>query len=394
MKRRTIRRGQPLVAFAVMLGGWALARYAAWTLLGSDPFVHEPVAAGTPVPAVRQVHKEVTALADRPNSGVGVRFISPTPAANPAPQFAPVPGASPLPQLSPMQPELAPPPVATLPPKPATAADEAVVAMGGHQLLWLAAVSRVPLPPEVARAMAATPASAPPAAIPAPALARSKPMANRWSADGWVLLRDNSGPAGLAAIGGSYGASQAGAVLRFRLDRSSAHRPSAYLRLTGALNGTREQEAAFGLFARPLAGLPLVTMAEVRASRFTGGTRLRPAAAVVTELPPLNLPLKLRAEAYGQAGWVGGAGATGFVDGQLRLDRKLATIAGTELRAGGGVWGGAQKGASRLDVGPSANLALRLGDTASARVSADWRFRIAGSAAPSSGPALTLSAGF
>lgn len=136
MKRRTIRRGQPLVAFAVMLGGWALARYAAWTLLGSDPFVHEPVAAGTPVPAVRQVHKEVTALADRPNSGVGVRFISPTPAANPAPQFAPVPGASPLPQLSPMQPELAPPPVATLPPKPATAADEAVVAMGGHCSGW------------------------------------------------------------------------------------------------------------------------------------------------------------------------------------------------------------------------------------------------------------------
>ncbi|MEP7223149.1 MAG: hypothetical protein ABI673_10855 [Novosphingobium sp.] len=56
--------------------------------------------------------------------------------------------------------------------------------------------------------------------------------------------------------------------------------------------------------------------------------------------------------------------------------------------------GGAQRGASRVDVGPSAGIVLRLGDAAAARLAMDWRFRVAGHAAPASGPAVTLSAGF
>jgi len=61
---------------------------------------------------------------------------------------------------------------------------------------------------------------------------------------------------------------------------------------------------------------------------------------------------------------------------------------------GGGVWGGAQKGAARLDIGPSATMTIGLGESAAARLGLDWRFRVAGDAAPASGPALTLSAGF
>jgi hypothetical protein len=64
------------------------------------------------------------------------------------------------------------------------------------------------------------------------------------------------------------------------------------------------------------------------------------------------------------------------------------------VRAGAGAWGGAQKGASRLDLGPAATMGLGLGASASARLALDWRFRVTGDAAPSSGPALTLSAGF
>lgn len=56
--------------------------------------------------------------------------------------------------------------------------------------------------------------------------------------------------------------------------------------------------------------------------------------------------------------------------------------------------GGAQKGAARLDVGPAASAAVGLGESGGARLAVDWRFRVAGSAAPKSGPALTLSAGF
>lgn len=384
MKRASRRRGQPLVAFVVMLGGWTVARYAAWTFMGSDPFVHEPVAAGTPAPGNRAV---IAKPALPIVKAAPIKFL-PLESQDGSGRNEALPSVTPAPvELAP--PLSAPPVVSPMPGTPQAApidkSQDAIATMGGHQLLWLSAFSKLPLPAEALPALAAHALRAAPIA---------KSATYRWSADGWVLLRRNTGPAGLAAIGGSYGASQAGAVLRYRIDTASAHKPSLYLRLTGALNGTREQDSALGFSARPIGKLPLVAMAEVRASRTPGGTHLRPAFALVTELPPVRLPLKLRAEAYGQAGWVGGANSTGFVDGQLRVDRKLITLGSSEVRAGGGAWGGAQKGASRLDIGPTANLSLRLSDTASARLSADWRFRISGRAAPSSGPALTLSAGF
>ena len=144
---------------------------------------------------------------------------------------------------------------------------------------------------------------------------------------------------------------------------------------------------------RPIPGLPLRVLAEGRATRTINGTIMRPAAALVSELPPARLPLGLRGETYLQAGYVGGRGATAFVDGQARLERPLVHAGGFALRAGGGVWGGAQRGASRLDVGPTATVSFRLG-AAQSRVSADYRWRVAGNAAPGSGPVVTLSAGF
>ena len=60
---------------------------------------------------------------------------------------------------------------------------------------------------------------------------------------------------------------------------------------------------------------------------------------------------------------------------------------------GGGAWGGVQPGLSRLDIGPSATVRLRVGGT-TVRASADYRFRISGDAAPASGPALTLATDF
>jgi hypothetical protein len=101
----------------------------------------------------------------------------------------------------------------------------------------------------------------------------------------------------------------------------------------------------------------------------------------------------MRGEGYAQAGYVGGRFATAFVDGQARIDRLVARLGKSEVRAGAGVWGGAQKHAARLDVGPSATASFRLGETQS-RVALDYRVRIAGDAAPKSGPALTISAGF
>lgn len=239
------------------------------------------------------------------------------------------------------------------------------------------------------------PPDEPPVAMTRALLAPHRAEASRWSGDAWLLLR-RGGTVSLASGPGfaTYGASQAGAVLRYRLVPDSGHRPAAYLRATAALNGSGEREVATGLSARPVAALPVAALAELRVTRQPGGTRLRPAVMAVTEIAPVALPQRLRAEIYGQVGYVGGRAATAFVDGQIRLDRGLDAVGPADLRFGVGGWGGAQKGASRLDLGPTVSASLAAGHGVFVRLSADWRLRVAGNAAPASGPALTLSAGF
>lgn len=229
----------------------------------------------------------------------------------------------------------------------------------------------------------------------APSAPAHGPVLPRWSADGWLLWRRGGGgvPGGSLLLP-SYGANQLGAVLRYRLAPDNPFRPEIYGRAYSALNGTGEREAALGLAARPIPALPLQAMAEGRVSRFAGGrTHLRPAVTLVTQLPPVTLPLALRAETYVQGGYVGGLAATPFVDGQFRLEHIADHRAHAELRLGGGIWGGAQQGAGRLDLGPGATIAFTTG-RAGAHLSLDWRFRVAGHAMPGSGPALTLAAGF
>jgi len=219
--------------------------------------------------------------------------------------------------------------------------------------------------------------------------------ARRWWADAWAMVRRGSGgqltPGVLPA---SYGASQAGAVLRFRLARGSGHRPNLYMRTTSTLGGVRESAAALGFSARPLPSVPVVAAVEGRLTQAGGRNVIQPVAMVITELPPITLPLDLRAEVYAQGGYVGGKYATPFADGQVRIDHGLFRLGPVETRLGGGVWGGIQKGASRLDVGPTATLAFPLGGQTYGRLAFDWRFRVAGDAVPGSGPAVTLSAGF
>lgn len=230
------------------------------------------------------------------------------------------------------------------------------------------------------------------APLPVPTTA-SPPNERRWSADAWLLVRDGLG--GPVMTGQpSYGRSQTGRVLRYSLAPASPLRPSAYLRGSAAVAGPREQELAVGLSVRPVRALPLRLAVEGRLGESGGSAHVRPAAYAVTEVPPIAIASETRLEVYAQAGYVAGDFATAFVDGQARLERALMRSGGgAEVTAGAGVWGGAQEGSSRLDVGPSAAVSFRLGQ-ARARLAADYRFRVAGEAAPASGPALTLSAGF
>jgi hypothetical protein len=263
-----------------------------------------------------------------------------------------------------------------------------------HQLAWMAGVAQLPIPRFIIDRLG----HGDPAAglIPAEALQvpQSAMSASRWSAAGWLLLRD--GGVGLTGAGlpsPSYGASQLGAVLRYRLIPASKHRPAVFLRGTSAVRSPRGEEVALGLSARPFAGVPITLQAELRATRQLSATTLRPALGAVTELPQLTLPGGFAAEAYGQAGYVGDADGTAFVDAQLRVERRLAHLSRGALHLGFGVWGGAQEGARRIDLGPTARLDFPIGK-GQGRVSADWRLRAAGNAAPRSGPALILSAGF
>lgn len=214
----------------------------------------------------------------------------------------------------------------------------------------------------------------------------------RWSADGWLMLRSD-GAAPVVAGPPSYGRSQAGAVLRYDLAPTNRARPRLYLRGSAALAGARERAIAAGFSLRPLREVPIRIAAETRVTESAFGTSLRPAVHAVTELPPIDLPFALRGEAYLQAGYVAGSGATAFVDGQVRVERPIMRIGDSEIGAGAQASGGAQEGAARVDVGPALSATFRIGDLR-ARLAADYRFRIAGGAVPPSGPALTLSAGF
>ncbi len=217
---------------------------------------------------------------------------------------------------------------------------------------------------------------------------------DRWSLDGWVFLREGSGQRAVAGpLQPSYGSSQAGMIARYRLAPASRHRPDIFLRATSALGGQSQADLAIGLSARPFPAIPVRAHAEMRASRFTGTTELRPAAFLVTELPPIELPLAIRAESYVQAGYVGGDFATAFADGQMRAERRLTDIAGAPVRTGAGAWGGVQKGAGRFDVGPTIRTDIAVGEVP-LRLSLDYRKRVAGDASPPSGLALTVSTGF
>ncbi|HEY0624462.1 MAG TPA: hypothetical protein VGD28_15435, partial [Sphingomonas sp.] len=166
-------------------------------------------------------------------------------------------------------------------------------------------------------------------------------------------------------------------------------RIALFARLTAPLAG-RGSEAAAGIEWQPMAA-PVRIVAEYRAG--LGGVPGGPAVGVVASAYAVPLPLDFSLEAYGQAGAVARARIDPFADGALRVTRQVATAGGTRIDVGAGAWGAAQRGAARLDIGPSAVASVPLGDSA-LRVALDWRERVAGDARPGSGPALSVGADF
>ncbi|MGF1549537.1 MAG: hypothetical protein ACFBQW_03245 [Sphingomonadaceae bacterium] len=207
---------------------------------------------------------------------------------------------------------------------------------------------------------------------------------SRWSAYAWSHMREGSFPA--LARGGTLGGSQAGVKIAYRL-AGGERPPSLYGRLASPLGGGCA-EAALGLEIQPLAALPLRLAVERRQALGRGG-RSDFAFLVHGGVDAMALPRGARLEGYGQAGMVGLEEEDLFADGALRI----TVPAGEGVRLGGGPWGAAQPGAARLDIGPSVSLDLAAAGR-TMRLQADWRLRIAGDAAPASGPALTVATDF
>ncbi|HMG46919.1 MAG TPA: hypothetical protein VK614_05615 [Allosphingosinicella sp.] len=210
-----------------------------------------------------------------------------------------------------------------------------------------------------------------------PAARASRP----WSVSAWVLLRGERGGSSLAPAG-TLGGSQAGARFLYRLGERLALNARAYLplqRLGGA-------EAAAGLDWRPVASVPVDILVERRQAL---GREGRSAFSILAHGGAGRaLPGGLRFDAYAQAGIVGFKSLDAFVDGSARVSAGLGPV-----EVGAGAWAAAQPGAARLDAGPALTYRLPVA-RAHLRLEANWRFRIAGGAAPGSGPALTLAADF
>lgn len=344
----------PIRFLALVLGGWTIARTIA-LMADAEPVAQRlvPTAAASTVkqidvPSVRSpptsVPAEIAALPSLQSASSRESVVA---GIHPVRLYAAAPG----PQTPPVDAEL---------PSPALVNDFASRAIAALQ-------------PSVASVAPLTPTPAQPS--------------SRWSGSAWLLAR--AGNEAVIANNGLLGGSQAGARVLFRVNDDVARPLSLGVRVSSPLRRSGV-EAAAGVEWQPFADVPVRVLAE-RRQRLSGEGRSAFALLAHGGVSDLPVASGFRLEAYAQAGVVGARSRDLFADAGATLVRPLSADHPAGLAVGAGVWGGAQPGASRLDVGPRVTTTLAGGR---ARVSLDWRFRVAGDSAPSSGPSLTLGTGF
>jgi hypothetical protein len=224
------------------------------------------------------------------------------------------------------------------------------------------------------------------ALAPTPSFAPVRFDERRFSLSAWALVRSAS--ASTLATGGQLGGSQAGMRARVRLDRGL----HAAARLSTPLSGAQGAEAAIGVDWRPAPTLPITLTVERRIGLDRGG-RDAFAAGAFGGFDQVPLPAGFKLDGYGQAGVVGLKRRDMYVDGAVRAERRIAALGPASIAVGAGVWGGAQPGASRLDLGPQIVVRVPVAH-GGLRLGAEWRQRVAGNARPGSSPALSLGADF
>ncbi len=208
----------------------------------------------------------------------------------------------------------------------------------------------------------------------------------------WVLYRGRNSANGLAS-NGQLGGSQAG--VRLTLPTSVGGR-FADLALTGRVSGAMGEpyQGEAGLGASIAFHTPVsVQLILERRVKLSEGGRNAFAATLVSGFDGRSIGGGIRASGYAQAGMVGLRRRDGFVDGSVRFERPLSRTGNEGFRLGGGLWGAAQPGVARLDIGPRIARDLKFGGLRTA-AALEWRHRVAGHARPNSGLALTLGSDF
>lgn len=215
----------------------------------------------------------------------------------------------------------------------------------------------------------------------------------------WLFARQGSGPKRLRSTSpasqfsvAQYGASQAGAILTYRMLGDNSRNISTFARASTALSSSGQEELAIGIKTKPLSDLPLSFFAEQRFG--AGGNSNRGTVFYLAggTGPDMVLP-EINLETYGQVGYVFGRDNSHFFDASAALQKQVVERGGHRITAGAGVWASGQEGATRVDIGPRVKFHVPVGQ-ADMQVSVDWRERIGGNAHPGSGASVTLSTGF
>ncbi|SEK04511.1 hypothetical protein SAMN05518849_13324 [Sphingobium sp. AP50] len=220
-------------------------------------------------------------------------------------------------------------------------------------------------------------------------LPNGAPRTDQWRASAWLLWRPGNNAASGPIAGSRLGGSQAGVRVDYELTPRARTRTAAYGRLSSALERPAAPEAAIGIAFQPIRAIPFSLAAERRIALGQGGRNANTVMAV-GGFGPTMIVTGVEVEGYAQAGMVGFHRRDGFIDGKLSV---LTPLPHTPIRVGAALSGGAQPGASRLDIGPEMQIRLPL-PRMTPRLIIEWRERIGGDAQPDSGLAVTLASDF
>lgn len=374
-----MRRGQPLAFWGLMLGLAGVWTVARWPGLAAR---HRQLAAVLAAPGDRPAHAQVMLAAAGPAPTASMMSM-------PRPDLAPPRPRRPLrvasaPAIRPLS--VAPVPVATQPNPPAPVLPDLP-----------SAPAQIPAPAfrlaQTAYARLSVGQRRQAAALFDAALAQEPgnrqwqrdraALRRRWQLGGFSLLRDGAGggPAASPVLGGG----QIGASIAFVPD-PLARRPLALVARANVAAGqagvaVETAQAAIGLRQQLLPGVTLSAERLIAVGAATRGDwTLRLAAGGGSG----------RFSFYGEAGIL----AAGQIYGGGQASARILRFGPAQFPAtlAAGSWASLQTGAPdvwRVDVGPSVATQWR-----GLRLQADWRQRVAGNAAPGSGPVLTVSAGF